>query len=134
MGASGNMPAYMRRYMVRVMIFMGAYVAVLVGSLSFARNGAEHGAGTLTALALMSALPIVGIFWAVFRLLVETDDEYQRLLFAKQTLWATALTLVIATVWQFLDVFDVVADGPQWIGAIWFAMLGLGGAIVRWRA
>ena len=43
-------------------------------------------------------------------------------------------TLVIVTVWQFLQVYDVVATGPQWMGVIWFAMLGLAGPIARWKA
>lgn len=134
MRTSQPIPDYMRRYIIRVLLFMGCYVAVLTGSLTFARGGGDHAPAMLVGLALLSALSIIGVFWAIFRLLVETDDEYQRLLFAKQTLWATALTLVIATIWQFLEVFDVVATGPQWMGAIWFAMLGVGGAIVRWRA
>jgi hypothetical protein len=82
----------------------------------------------------MSAFPIIGVFWTIFRLLVEADDEYQRLLFAKQALLATALTLSMVTVWQFLQVFDVVETGPQWMAVIWFAMLGVAGPIVRWRA
>ena len=134
MKATAKMPPYMRRYLVRVLIFMGSYVAILTGSLTFVGNGGGQATATLVGLAIISALPIIGVFWAIFRLLVETDDEYQRLLFAKQTLWATALTLAITTVWQFLEVFGVVATGPQWIGAIWFAMLGFGGAIVRSRA
>lgn len=134
MTVRAKMPDYMRRYVVRVTGFMVAYVAVLTGSLRFARDGSEHNEAVLVGLALVSALPIIGVFWAIFRLLIETDDEYQRLLFAKQTLWATALTLTITTVWQFLAVFDVAAEGPQWIGAIWFAMFGVGGAIARWRA
>lgn len=133
MFAVKKLPPYMRRYTARVLSFMGSYVAILTGSLMFARNG-EHGQATLIGLALISALPIIGVFWAIFRLLVETDDEYQRLLFAKQALLATAFTLAIVTVWQFLQVFDVVATGPQWMAVVWFAMLGLAGPIVRWRA
>jgi hypothetical protein len=133
MSAEKKMPAYMRRYTARVLIFMGSYVAILTGSLLFARNG-EHAQATLIGLALITAFPIIGVFWAIFRLLVETDDEYQRLLFAKQALLATAFTLTLVTVWQFLEVYDVVATGPKWMAVIWFAMLGLAGPIVRWRA
>lgn len=133
MSADTKMPPYMRRYTARVLTFMGAYAAILTGSLIFARNG-EHGQATLIGLALISALPIIGVFWAIFRLLVETDDEYQRLLFAKQALLATAGTLTLVTVWQFLQVYDVVETGPQWMAVVWFAMLGLAGPIVRWRA
>lgn len=124
---------YMRRYTVRILLFMASYAVILTSSLTFARGG-EHSQGTLIGLALITAFPIIGVFWAIFRLLVETDDEYQRLLFAKQTLLATAITLVIVTVWQFLQVYDVVTAGPQWMGAIWFAMLGVAGPIARWKA
>lgn len=134
MNSFRKMPSYMRRYTVRVLLFMGAYMAVLTGSLMFARSGTDHSQATLIGLALISALPIIGVFWAIFRLMIEIDDEYQRLLLVKQTLLATAMTLAIVTVWQFLQVFDVVETGPQWMGAIWFALLGIAAPIVRWRA
>lgn len=134
MTAFSKIPGYMRRYTVRVLLFMGSYVAILTSSLMFARGPTEHSSATLIALALISAFPIIGVFWAIFRLMVEIDDEYQRLLFVKQTLLATALTLAVVTVWQFLQVFDVTASGPRWMGAIWFAMLGIAGPLVRWRA
>lgn len=129
-----NLPPYMRRYTIRVLLFMASYVVILTSSLTFARGITEHSQATLIGLALISAFPIIGVFWAIFRLLVEIDDEYQRLLFAKQTLLATAITLVIVTVWQFLSVYEVVATGPEWMGAIWFAMLGVAGPIARWKA
>jgi hypothetical protein len=129
-----NLAPYMRRYTIRVLLFMASYVLILTSSLAFARGSTEHSQATLIGLALISAFPIIGVFWAIFRLLVEIDDEYQRLLFAKQTLLATAITLVIVTVWQFLAVYEVVATGPEWMGAIWFAMLGVAGPIARWKA
>lgn len=129
-----NLAPYMRRYTIRILLFVSSYVIILTSSLAFARGGLEHSQATLIGLALITAFPVIGMFWAIFRLLVETDDEYQRLLFAKQTLLATAATLVIVTVWQFLQVYDVVATGPQWMGVIWFAMLGLAAPIVRWKA
>lgn len=129
-----KLPPYMRRYTVRLLLFMTSYVLILTGSLAVARNGSEHAPYTLIGLALISAFPVIGVFWAIFRLLVETDDEYQRLLFAKQTLLATALTLIIVTIWQFLEVYDVLPVGPQWMAAIWFGMLGIAGPIVRLRA
>ncbi len=129
-----NLAPYMRRYTIRILLFVSSYVIILTSSLAFARGGSEHSQATLIGLALITAFPIIGMFWAIFRLLVETDDEYQRLLFAKQTLLATAATLVIVTVWQFLQVYDVVTTGPQWMGVIWFAMLGLAAPIVRWKA
>lgn len=129
-----NLAPYMRRYTIRIVLFVSSYVIILTSSLAFARGGSEHSQATLIGLALITAFPIIGMFWALFRLMVETDDEYQRLLFTKQTLLATAATLVIVTVWQFLQVYDVVTTGPQWMGVIWLAMLGLAAPIVRWKA
>jgi hypothetical protein len=129
-----DLPAYIKRYSFRIMLFMTAYAVILTSSLVFARSSDDHSQVTLIVLALLTALPIIGVFWAVFRLLIETDDEYQRLLFAKQTLLATALTLAIVTVWQFLEVYRVITEGPQWMGVIWFMMLGIAGPIARWKA
>lgn len=129
-----KMPHYMRTYTLRVVVFTASYTLILFGGLTFARHNPDAATGSLIALALFSAFPICGVFWAIFRLLVECDDEYQRMLFAKQTLLATAMTLVIVTVWQFLQVYDVIATGPQWMAVIWLAMLGLAGPVARWKA
>lgn len=126
-------PQYMKNYTKRLILFMAAYILVLFGGMTYARQS-DPSQIELIILALMTALPICGVFWAIFRLLVECDDEYQRLLFVKQVLLATGITLAIATVWQFLNVYDVVATGPQWVGVIWFGMLGIAAPIVRWRA
>ncbi|WP_126174199.1 hypothetical protein [Altericroceibacterium xinjiangense] len=125
-------PAYMKRYVIRIATFMLLYIAILVGGLTIARTGLPQWAGLLLALA--TAAPICGVFWTIFKLIGECDDEYQRLLFTNQTLLATAATLVIATVWQFLTVYDVIEQGPQWIGVVWLAFFGVSGAIVRLRA
>lgn len=126
-------PQYMKNYTKRLILFMAVYMLVLFGGMTYARQS-DPSQIELIILALMTALPICGVFWAIFRLLVECDDEYQRLLFVKQVLLATGITLAIVTVWQFLNVYDVVATGPQWVGVIWFGMLGIAAPIVRWRA
>ena len=81
-------------------------------------------------VAILPALPIIGIFAALGRYLVEEQDEYVRMLMVRQILWASGLTLSIATVWGFLDNFGLVghADG-YWLIAIWFAGLGIGGIV-----
>lgn len=127
-------PKYMKNYTKRLILFMVAYMLILFGGLSFARGDSEPGTAILVVLAVLTAFPICGVFWAIFRLLVECDDEYQRLLFVKQVLLATGVTLAAVTVWQFLNVYNVVATGPQWVGVIWFGMLGIAAPIIRWRA
>ena len=78
--------------------------------------------------AVLPALPIIGIFGAMGRYLVEEQDEYVRMLMVRQVLWASAFSLSLATVWGFLDNFGLVghADG-YWIVVAWFFGLGLGG-------
>jgi hypothetical protein len=122
----------MKRYMIRLTGFMTAYVVTLVGGLTLAKTGLPLW-GKI-GLAAITAAPICGIFWAVFRMLDECDDEYQRLLMIRQILLGTAATLAVSTIWQFLQVYDVLEQGPQWIGTLWCAMLGLAAPIVRRRA
>ena len=78
-------------------------------------------------IAVLPALPIIGIFAALGRYLVEEGDEYLRMLMVRQILWASGLTLSVATIWGFLDNFGLVghADG-YWLIAVWFLGLGLG--------
>jgi FtsH-binding integral membrane protein len=126
-------PQYMKQYMRRIFLFMLAYMIILIGGLTYAKTAAPSEPVRI-ALSVMTALPICGMFWTIFRLLIDVDDEYQRLLFAKQILLGTAWALVIATVWEFLKVYDVLESGPRWTGVIWFMTFGLAGGYVRWRA
>ncbi len=128
------MPIYMRRYMFRLGGFMFAYALILIAGLSSQSALAAMGPWPPTIVAALTALPICGVFWTIYRLLIEMDDEYQKLLLVKQTLLATALTLGIATFWQFLKVYDVTASGPEWFGVMWLANWGLAAPLVRWRA
>jgi hypothetical protein len=66
-----SLAPYMRRYTIRILLFMASYVVILPSSLAFARGGADHSQATLIGLALVTALPIIGVFWAIFRLLVK---------------------------------------------------------------
>ena len=81
-------------------------------------------------VAILPALPIVGIFVAIGRYLVEEQDEYVRMLMVRQVLWASGFALSLATVWGFLDSFDLVghADG-YYIVIAWFFGLGIGGIV-----
>src|SRR5260221_9445032 len=81
-------------------------------------------------VAVLPALPIVGIFGAMGRYLVEEQDEYVRMLMVRQMLWASGFALSCATVWGFLDNFGLVghADG-YWVVIAWFFGLGIGGIV-----
>ena len=123
---------YMKRYIRRIALLMTGYIAVLSGSILLRESGA--GLGMRVVFALASAGMICGVFWTIFRLLTDCDDEYQRMLWIKQVLLATAATLAVSNCWQFLAVFEVLHEGPRWFAVMWLAMFGLAAPVARWRA
>lgn len=115
-----------RRYNVRVIILSLVYAAFLLGAV----YGFKHHlvSGPLAwIVAILPALPIVGIFAAIGLYLVEERDEYLRMLMVRQTLWASGFALSIATVWGFLESFELVDHVEvYWVSVLWFGGLGLG--------
>jgi hypothetical protein len=48
----------------------------------------------------------------------------------RQTLWASAFALSVATVWGFLESFDMVGHvDAYYVAVLWFGGLGLGSCI-----
>ena len=78
-------------------------------------------------VAVLPALPIIGLFVAMGRYLVEEQDEYVRMLRVREMLWAMGFTLSCATIWGFLDNFGLVGhvDG-YWIVVLWYFGQGIG--------
>lgn len=115
-----------RRYVFRVFISMLCYVATLL--LAVRLVGHEHVTGPLAwLLALLPGLSVAGVFWAVGKLLVEEDDEYQRMLLVRQTLVATAFTLTVVTIYGFLENFGLVGHVDAfYVSTLWFVGLGVG--------
>ena len=80
--------------------------------------------------AILPALPIIGIFAAIGRYLVEEQDEYVRMLMVRQTLWASGFALSVATIWGFLESFDIVGHvDAYYVAVLWFGGLGIGACI-----
>ena len=114
------------RYNWRVVWLSALYAAFLIAALYGFKHKLIPGA-LQYPVAILPALPIVGIFWAIGRYLVEEQDEYVRMLMVRQILFASAFTLSLATIWGFLSNFGLVgrADG-YWVAIAWFFGLGLG--------
>ena len=115
-----------RTYNIRVIWLSLVYAAFLLAAV----YGFKHQlvpAPLRYFVAMLPALPIIGIFGAIGRYLAEEQDEYVRMLMVRQSLFASAFTLSIATVWGFLSNFGLVdrADG-YWVAVVWFLGLGLG--------
>ncbi|MGN6817520.1 MAG: hypothetical protein ACTHJR_02480 [Sphingomonas sp.] len=115
-----------RRYNVRVVILSLIYAAFLLAAVYAFKHHLVSGIGAW-AVAILPALPIVGIFAAIGLYLVEEQDEYVRMLMVRQTLWASGFSLSIATVWGFLESFEMVSHVEvYWVSVLWFGGLGLG--------
>jgi hypothetical protein len=118
----------LRRYLTRLVILMLLYLGTLFGAVFAFKAHAVSGPAAY-ALAILPALPIIGVFWAVMRLLIEEPDEFIKLLHVRQSLVATGFCLTVMTIWEFLQNFDLVPPGNHGFGAamFWFLGLGIGG-------
>lgn len=118
----------MRRYLYGFMLLMTAYVLALVGVNMYFDSASPTGPVAYAAAAL-PALPIVGVFVIIGRLLVDLKtDEYVRMLLVRQTLVASGFALTVATVWGFLEAFELAPHfEAYWFAVLWFAGLGVGG-------
>lgn len=118
----------LRRYMLRLVVLMSIYLVTLFVAVKTFRADAVHGVAAY-ALAILPALPVIGVFWAVMRVLVEEPDEFMRLIHVRQCLVATGFCLTVMTIWEFLQNLDLVPPGNGGSGAafVWFIGLGVGG-------
>lgn len=123
-----------KRYNRRVITLSLIYAALLCGAVYLFVHQLLSGPVAYIA-AVLPALPIIGIFVAIGRYLVEEKDEYLRDQFVRQALIATGFALSIATAWGFLENFDLVPHVYAYYAAIlWFAGLGLGACFNRFQA
>ena len=120
-----------KRYNLRVIWLSLGYAAFLLFAVYAFKHHLLHGAVAYLA-AVLPALPIIGIFGAMGRYLVEEQDEYVRMLMIRQTLWASGFALSVATIWGFLESFDLVGHVDSYnIAVIWFLGLGVGSMMNR---
>ena len=121
----------MRRYNRRVAVSMSLYVAILLASVWLISHH-QAPVGLRALLAILTALPVTGVFVALGRYLLEEDDEYLRVLMIRQILLGTGLAMVGCTTWGFLEDFGVVAQVPlYWASIVWFGGFGLAGLTRR---
>lgn len=118
-----------KRYNWRILWLSLVYAAFLLPAVYGFKHHLIVGAAAWVA-AILPAIPIVGIFGAMGRYLVEEQDEYVRMLMVRQMLWAMGFTLSCATVWGFLDNFGLVGhvDG-YWIVVVWYLGQSVGAVV-----
>jgi hypothetical protein len=119
----------LRRYNRRVIWLSLLYMLFLFAAVYGFSRHLLHGPLAWIA-AILPALPIIGVFVSIGRYLIEENDEYIRMLMVRQTLWASGFALSIATVWGFLESFDLVSHvDAYYVAVLWFGGLGLGACI-----
>lgn len=118
-------PAY-RRYLRRFIPASVLYVAAILLASWLIPDGAAATALTV-GIALLPGLAIIGMIWAMGRLLVELDDEYLRMLEVQKALVATGFALAVAGTWGLLEIYTDVPKLPVFlIFPIWCGGLFLG--------
>jgi hypothetical protein len=115
-----------RRYLNRFIPSMTCYAVLLIASNKVEAAYAPTGA-PLIALAILPALPIIAVIWAMGMAIVEQPDEYVRAKLIHAMLIATALMLSVMTAWSFLEDTGVVPHKPVHLTfPLWCAGLLLG--------
>jgi len=118
-------PAY-RRYLRRFIPASLLYVVAIFLASWLIPDGAAATALTV-GIALLPGLAIIGMIWAMGRLLVELDDEYLRMLEVQKALVATGFALAVAGTWGLLEIYTDVPKLPVFlIFPVWCGGLFLG--------
>ncbi|WP_146107629.1 hypothetical protein [Porphyrobacter sp. HT-58-2] len=117
--------AAMKRYVWRLMAVMTVYAGALVGG-QFAMQAGLLGPQAAVAIALVCGLCIALTFVIMGRLMIETEDEFMRLLFVRQTLIASGFALSLAAIHGFLSDFEIIAQ----IDAYWWPVLFFAGQFI----
>lgn len=122
---SGTHTAAISTYNKRFMLATFAYLVGLGIAVSMDRAFAL---GTITsfAIAMLPALPVLGMIWAMARYLQEEQDEYLRHRAVMAALFGLALLLGLASFWGFLETFGIAPHVPGWSAVpIWAVGMGL---------
>ena len=121
-------------YNRRMLPLAAAYIVVLLGAILMHER--LHVSGpALYVIAILPALPLIGVVWALGRFLIEETDEYQRALAVRKMLVASGFLLVVATIWGFLEEFGLAPHLPAyWCFIVWSFGLGVGAVWNKLRA
>jgi MFS family permease len=120
-----------RRYNRRVLVLSVVYAALLFPTVYLLSRHLV--AGPLAyVVGVLPALAVSGFFWLMGRYLIEETDEYLRMLQIRQLLIATGIALTAATIWGFLEGFDLVRHvvGYAW-PIVYFVGLAIGAGVNR---
>ena len=116
-----------RAHTRRVLLLMLVYVIVLPPLVWVRANTAVAGS-IPTIMAIVAALPVLGIFASWGRYLSDERDEYHRSIALQRIAIATNVTMGAAVVWGFLQAFGAMPlVEAYWIPFVWVVVQGVFG-------
>jgi hypothetical protein len=123
------------RHALRVGWAAAAYGALLILVLAIHMLGnTPVGAPWRAVLALLPAVPLVGMFASYARYLNEETDEYLRTLVMRNFVTATMIAMTCAVVWGFLNELGGAPPiATYWIAVVWIVVQFAGALIARVR-
>lgn len=86
---------------------MGLYAVICIGGALLFKAWTEPPAWFAALVALATSAPVIAVFWLIGRNLRETD-EYTRQIQIQALLTGGAITLSIAVIWGFLELYRVL--------------------------
>jgi hypothetical protein len=129
--ASGISSKAMKAYNRRMIFAALSYVLLLLGGVTIVRYYAPP-VPVRVLLAIAAAAPVLGMIRAMALLIREESDEYQRMRIVQQSLVATGFLLAIATLYGFLNAFDLAPRADAYLVVpVWAVGLGVGGLYNR---
>jgi len=119
-----------KRYIKRTAISTSLYL-ITFAVLMLAEQEWDVSRQVMMVLSVLPGLGIVGVFWAIARLIVEETDEFMRMLVVRQALIASSFALSLASVWGFMESADVVPHIDAYYWAVAFFIGLIIGAVVN---
>jgi hypothetical protein len=110
---SGAMSPALRLYNRRILLASGAYMLCFFASIALYER-VSHDSPALWLMALVPAIPLLCMIWAMVRYLAEETDEYLRHRAIMAALFGLAVVLALGTIWGFLETFGLAAHVWNW--------------------
>jgi hypothetical protein len=124
--ACGFTSKAMQTYNRRVLIASLTYVVALLAGMGIVRYY-QPSALVRVLIAIAVALPVIFLIRAMALLLRDETDEYLRARLVEQSLIATGILLTVATLYGFLNAFDLAPRVDAWAAVpLWALGLGIG--------
>lgn len=115
-----------RRYLIRIVLAMALYLGSLAACEVFIEDRGLSGIPAY-ALAALPGVAFAAVPWIFTRLIVEERDEFFRMLYVRQLLVASGLTLTAAAIWGFMETYLPVPHiRAFWWPTLWCFGLGIG--------